>query len=259
MAELLEFYRRAEIYDIAMQRPVDHEVDFLVDATRRRLGREPRSALEIACGPGYHARDLASRGIRAVGLDLMPEMIEYARQQAQGDRLPVQWMAGDMRAFSLPAPVDLVFSLFDAIDSLLTNEEVTAHLQCVARVLQPGGLYIVQLTHPKHSKLGSYGKFSYSGERGGISVQIEWAVNEPIADPVTRIYDPVETHIRVRRNGHEELIVDRAKERYNTPQDVAALARCNGLFDVKGFYGDFDLATPFDARSVTAIAVFQKR
>src|SRR5713226_6653400 len=72
MAELNEIYRRARYYDVAFARDIGREVQFIRDLHQRRSGRPLASLLEIACGPGYHARAFARLGVKTWGLDLRP-------------------------------------------------------------------------------------------------------------------------------------------------------------------------------------------
>ena len=66
-------YTLPQIYDIAFDfRDVPGEVDFLLEAYSRHLGRRAKSAIELACGPGYHVREMARRGIVSDGLDREP-------------------------------------------------------------------------------------------------------------------------------------------------------------------------------------------
>ena len=106
MAEFNQVYARAAYYDIAFRRDILPEVVFISDEYRRLNGRPLQSLLEIACGPGYHVRAFARRGVRAIGLDLMQEMIEFARAEAEAEGVRAEWLAADMRNFKLPAPVD---------------------------------------------------------------------------------------------------------------------------------------------------------
>jgi len=54
-----ELYQRAVYYDIVFDRDVRKGVDFVQAAFRHYAGGEPRSVLDLACGPGYHARAFA--------------------------------------------------------------------------------------------------------------------------------------------------------------------------------------------------------
>lgn len=245
MAELNEIYRRAHYYDIAFSRDIAREVQFIQGLHRQRAGRNLDSLLEIACGPGYHARAFAGLGIATWGQDLRPEMVEFARDLAAADGVEVGWSADDMRAFSLPRPVDAIVNLYDSLDCLLTNDELVAHFRRVAANLNPDGCYLVELTHPRDCSPWNYGSFQYRGERNGTRVVIDWAVNKPTADPFTQIIE-VETVLRVHEKGEESVFHDRAKERFANVQEYRALADLSGTLRLAAAYGDFRLEQPFD-------------
>lgn len=245
MAEYNEVYSRAFYYDICFRRDVSREVDFLLQAFARHAGRPARSAVEIACGPGYHARELARRGLAVQAIDLRPEMVELAAAQARAEGLEVDWRAADMRALALPGPVDLAFTNYDSIDCLLEADDIVAHFRTVAANLTPGGLYIFEHSHPRDSQLYSYGGFSYAGEHDGIRVETDWAVNHPAADPFTQVVE-VEIRMRIVEHGRERIILDRAYERFTSAQEYVALIRISGAFALAGCYGDFSLDQPFD-------------
>jgi SAM-dependent methyltransferase len=100
--------------------------------------------LDLACGEGYGASELASTGHRVIGLDLeAPVLIEAARRYPRAT-----FVAGD--AFRLPFPD----GVFDAVGALQTIEHVSATGAFVAecaRVLKPGG--IAYLTTPNIAQL----------------------------------------------------------------------------------------------------------
>jgi SAM-dependent methyltransferase len=245
MAEFHDVFSRAKYYDIAFWRDVTDEVTFIQELYQRRLGRPLRSFLDNACGPGYHARIMAKRGVKTYGLDLMPEMIEYARQRASEDGVDVHWIAADMRYVRLAEPVDLALTSFDSLDCLHKVDEIVDHLTCMASNLTPRGLYLIEATHLNRSSLSAYGNFFYEGQRNGTKVRIDWATNSPRVDPVTQVAD-VEVTMRVVDDGKEQVIVDRARERFYTSQEYIALAKASGAFDVVDFFGEFDLDTKFD-------------
>jgi ubiquinone/menaquinone biosynthesis C-methylase UbiE len=113
MAEHKTFYQKVEYYDVVFDRDVTGEVDFLLGAAAKRLGHQPQSAMEIACGPAYHAREMARRGIRSGGFDLSPEMIAIAKQKDADEGIRMDLFAADMRDFKLKKPVDLIYIVFD--------------------------------------------------------------------------------------------------------------------------------------------------
>ena len=260
MAEHNLLYQRAVYYDIALRRDVTPEIDFLLAVYEQRLGRPARSALEIACGPAYHARALARRGLNAFGLDLQPHMIAFAQELAAADAVSVDLLVADMRRFELPAPVDITFALFDALDALVANADLVQHWQCVAHNLTAGGLYIIDLTHPRDVSLTTYADFSYQGQRDGIAVEIAWATTPSRIDLVAGVaYTEVE--LRVTEQGEKKVMKDTAAERLFVPQELQLLADLSGELDVVSWYGDFNLNQPLDmsAQSRRMIVVCQKK
>ncbi len=245
MAEHRGLYRRADYYDIVFEGNVSAEVEFAAALYRLHAGRPVGSVLELACGPGYHARALARRGVRAVGLDLSLEMIALAGEKAAADGVSVEWLIGDMREFALAAPVDMAICMLDGIDCLLTDEEIVRHFRAVGANLSPGGVYMIELSHPRDCSAEHYGRFLYEGERNGCRVTIDWANIEPAPHPAERVV-VAEVVMRVRDNGTEERFVDRAYERFLTAEDIVRLARTSGALEVCGWYGDFDVDQPFD-------------
>jgi SAM-dependent methyltransferase len=246
MAELNEIYRRAKYYDVAFARDIGREVQFIRDLHQLRTGRPLASLLEIACGPGYHARAFARLGVRTFGLDLRPEMIDYARELAVAEGVEVEWSASDMRSFTLPQPVDVIATLYDSLDCLLTNDEIIDHFGRVGAHLTPGGCYLVEMTHPRDCSPYNYGSHRYTGERDGMRVVIQWAVNGgPKVDPFRQVVE-VETALRVSENGEEHVFYDRAKERFANPQEYRMLADASGALRLVATFGDFTLAQPFD-------------
>ncbi|MBK7403044.1 MAG: class I SAM-dependent methyltransferase [Phycisphaerales bacterium] len=79
-------YDDPEIYDILHAPGTRAEVDGLEAIEGRYVDRSrcggARRWLEPACGSGRYIREAARRGIEAVGFDLSPGMIEYARRHA---------------------------------------------------------------------------------------------------------------------------------------------------------------------------------
>ena len=56
MAEYNTMYSQARYYDIVFNRDVSREVEFVSTLYQQHNGQSVASVLELACGPGYHAR-----------------------------------------------------------------------------------------------------------------------------------------------------------------------------------------------------------
>jgi len=92
--------------------------------------------LEIAHGPGHLHADMHAAGLRSIGIDLSPQMGRIARR-----RVGIHAALARADALDLPFPADA----FAAVVCTFPASFVFSHaaLQEVARVLQPGGRYLV--------------------------------------------------------------------------------------------------------------------
>lgn len=95
----------------------------------------PGDAVDLGCGGGQVAIELAARGYRVVGVDFAPTAIELARRNAP----ELTFVVGDCLALDLPA------ASFDlAVDNhvlhCILGADRARFLREVARVLRPGGL-----------------------------------------------------------------------------------------------------------------------
>jgi len=69
-----------------------------VDFIERVLGLEgSRELLDVPCGEGRIAIELARRGHRVTGVDLSEPLLEAARAASAGEGLEVHWERRDMR------------------------------------------------------------------------------------------------------------------------------------------------------------------
>ncbi|MCU1485295.1 MAG: putative methyltransferase [Actinomycetia bacterium] len=109
------------------------EVDFLVDA----LGLEPgMRVLDVGCGPGRHAHELARRGIAVHGIDISQRFVDVAAKDAPSgatfERL-------DARALAFDSEFDAAISLCQGAFGLLGGRDDGAVLAGMARAVRPGG------------------------------------------------------------------------------------------------------------------------
>lgn len=255
-----DLYRLARYYDIAFERDVRGEVDFITEVCQKYAGRSPRSMLDIACGPAYHAREFARRGVRATGLDLRGEMLRLANEKSVAEGLNVEWIQADMRDFALAQPVDVAISLFDSHDALLTNADMVRHFSSVARNLAAQGIFVLATSHPYEVNFNNYPVWHFHGERDGIRVDLAYGTGSPRFDPLTEVA-VVGIDLTVDDHGKIETFHDTSHERLVTPQEINLIADLSGAFEVCAWHGDYDITQPLDAspRSKEAIVVMKKK
>lgn len=144
----------AALYDAAFgYRDYPAERDFLLACARRFGDREVRRVLAWSSGPGRHLKAFADVGIGGVGTDASAVMIAYATRLAggrvgAGAELHFTRAALDELPEPAVAPVDLSFVPLSSIHLLATPDAMARHLRVAAALLRPGGVHVIEATHP---------------------------------------------------------------------------------------------------------------
>jgi len=103
------------------------------------VGGAGREVLDLACGPGRHTAAVGRGGARVVGLDLSRALLFAARRRGVGPLV-----RGDMRRLPFRAAAfDVVLNLFTSFGYFACDTEHEAVLREVARVLRPGGRFVL--------------------------------------------------------------------------------------------------------------------
>jgi 2-polyprenyl-3-methyl-5-hydroxy-6-metoxy-1,4-benzoquinol methylase len=106
------------------------------------LSRAPHTLLDIGCGEGWLVRSLAEHGVRATGVDVVPELIEQAARTGGGEFRVVSYE--QIAAGELEIKVDMVVANF----SLIGKEAVEGVVCRAPQLLNDGGALVIQTLHP---------------------------------------------------------------------------------------------------------------
>lgn len=124
-----------------------HEVKRMMEWLELPEGSE---VLDLCCGMGRHSAALTSFGFKVTGVDLSETLLAEARKLDQhGD---VRWIRGDMRSVPLEGPFDAVVNLFTSFGYFQTDEDNAQVLHEIARLLKPGGQYIIDYLNPVYTE-----------------------------------------------------------------------------------------------------------
>jgi ubiquinone/menaquinone biosynthesis C-methylase UbiE len=137
---------RAATYDDNAVRSLHSEAqrEAWLTLIQRWAGAEPLDALDVGCGTGFLALQLAELGHRAVGVDGAEAMLTLARAKASQAGLEIEFRLADAAELPFaPASFDLIIERH----VLWTLPNPAAALAEWARVLRPGGRLIL-IEHP---------------------------------------------------------------------------------------------------------------
>ena len=241
----IDFYSEAELYDIAFDFiDVSKECHFLLETYNKVVGRKAASFLEMGCGPGRHTSAMGNLGLRSLGIDLSREMIVYASRNKNKN---TEFVVANMIEFQLDAKFDFAGIFMDSTSYLLSNEDVLLHLNSVAKHLTPGGLYFLEMAHPRDVfGMGKSTETTWEAERGGTKIKMQWGSSSDSFDPLTQI-SQTSVHLIAEMNGKKREIEDKAPQRSFTATEFAALVKASGVFKLIDVFGAMDLAIPFSS------------
>jgi SAM-dependent methyltransferase len=237
-----EFYRNARAYDIAFSdREFDVECDFLEWAAGnysniKTNGSDTRSFIELGCGPGRHAREMAKRGWKSTALDLSQDMIEFATLEAHRQKLDIEPVVADMCDYHLSKPVALTATMMESISHLITNEQMIDHFRSVARNTLPGGIYVIEATHPQFFFPDDEPN-SWVSRRGKTRVEITFGLPTDKYDSVKQQW-MVTYRMKIKEGDNPEVIVENQSPiRWWLAQEMRSLIELSGVFDQYWFSG----------------------
>ena len=111
----------------------------------------PATVLDAGCGEGWLARQLAAQGINVTGIDVVPSLIEHAREQ---DALSVYH---HLDYDALPGPLaGQHFDLAVCNFSLFGADSVHKLIIALLRLITPDGHLLIQTLHPLSACQGDY-------------------------------------------------------------------------------------------------------
>ncbi len=123
------------------------EVDFLVEELNLPPGG---SILDVGCGTGRHAVELARHGYRMTGIDISDGMLEQGARAAKEAGVEVEWVHADAARYTPAHTFEAAICLCEGAFSLLSmaddpREHDRAILQMVHAALIPSAPFILTL------------------------------------------------------------------------------------------------------------------
>src|SRR5262245_42556219 len=127
-----------------------------------------RATLEVGCGEGRVARDLAARGHRVTGVDVTHALARLAAEADAGPR----YVLADGAALPFESET---FDLVVAYNSLMDVDDMPAVVREIGRVLAPSGRLCACITHP----LMDAGRFTARDADASFVIETSYLARRP--------------------------------------------------------------------------------
>lgn len=130
----------AETYDTSTELDPTAAVDFLAQVAAGG------PVLELAIGTGRVALPLAARGLPVTGVEASPEMV--AKMKAKPGGASIDVVVGDMADVPVTGPYQMVYLAYNTLFNLVREQRQRDCFRNVARVLAPGGAFVIETFVP---------------------------------------------------------------------------------------------------------------
>jgi SAM-dependent methyltransferase len=200
--------------------------------------------LDIACGYGRHAINLALRGFRVVGLDLNAYFLSLAARRAADAQVPALFARGDMRRLPFRGSFDAAACLGGSFGQFATEDEDLSLLQEALQALKPGGKFLLDV-----------------GNRDGILSRFIGKDWDELEDGTVILHERRWDSLLGRVEGKDVVVGPDGRRReyqhsmrlYGAPEISSILRRAG--FDVLALYGSLaGSAVGWDSPRVNVVA-----
>jgi ubiquinone/menaquinone biosynthesis C-methylase UbiE len=219
---------------------------------RRVAGAAKGPVLELGCGTGRVTRPLARAGIEIVGIDRSARMLDRVRRAKAPRRLTL--VRGDIRALPFEAgSFSMVVAPYGILQSLTRPRDLSATLASVARVVEAGGTFGIDLV-PDVPKWREYAnKVQLRGRAGGAELTLVESVRQ---DRKRRLTTFEQRYIERRGGRTRNHCFELAFRTLSVPQMTRQLERAG--FQVDAVLGDYR-GRPWDDRADVWIIMARRR
>jgi SAM-dependent methyltransferase len=226
----------------AASRPL-HVIEKSVDWLIRFLKLQPgEPVLDLGCGPGLYATDLAVKGFEVTGIDISPTVIKHARQEAYNKDLAITYLCQDFLEMSFRSQFNVVMQIYGEICTLSPDNRDKL-LSLVYRALKTGGHFVFDVSTPDRHRRDAGRRDWYVSEGGfwrpGPHAVLVQHVDYPDSDIFLDQYHIIEPDgtVTIYRNWFNDY----------TPETITPVLEKAG-FAVESIWSDLH-GTPFRANS----------
>jgi len=131
------------------------------------------NVLDLCCGPGRHALELARRGLNVTAVDRTAAYLDDARVQAEADEFEIEFVQEDMRDFCRPDAFDGAINLYTSFGYFEDPAEDRRVLVNVYRSLRDKGRFVLEMMG-KEVLASIFRERDWREENGVILLEDRW-------------------------------------------------------------------------------------
>jgi ubiquinone/menaquinone biosynthesis C-methylase UbiE len=235
------FQQTAQFYDLVNSRDyVAADIPFY-----KRIIQPKSRVLEVGCGTGRVAIELAQHGCDVTGMDLSEWMLdEFRKKLARYSNLlgKVTLCQADMVSFDLGTRFDWIIFPFRVFQALTVNETRQRCLDSVRRHTDEETRVVITLFNPRMDILAAWGKkgiVNFEVELPNSTQRLRRIENQMPHDAEAQVIALEHIYQVYDSSGVVEEYVDRLELGYLFPEQAQKLF-CDSGFVIEEVYGGYD-------------------
>lgn len=202
----------------------EQEVRFITDVLQLPLHS---NILDLYCGYGRHAIELAKQGYSVTGVDATKEFLDIAGQKATEEHVSLNFTQCDMRNLSYNQKFHAVINMFAAF-GYFSDAENAHVLHLIHHALHPGGLFLIDLLNSDWMLRNSLNRY-WRHPSGEYVLNYKVELQRGIATMKRQLINQV-----TGKKTQYEFVL-----RAYSLSEMSAILQQNG-FSIVNTYGDFD-------------------
>jgi 2-polyprenyl-3-methyl-5-hydroxy-6-metoxy-1,4-benzoquinol methylase len=218
--------RLAAVYDAL--NPPGADTDFFIELA----SDAKKSILDIGCGTGWLACDLAARGHSVTGADPSKAMLDTARRRPGADL--VTWIESGAADLSLEKQFDLIIMTGHVFQVFLSDQEVRAALANLRHHLAPSGTLAFET---RNESAREWETWTPSATRRTVTIPA--VGNAEVHNDIRSVAGQIVTYETHCRFGSDVTVVIEDSIRFMSRAELCSFLSEAG-FQAVTLYGDWD-------------------
>ena len=181
--------------------------------------------------------------MKVIGMDISEDMLKLARRRAKNAGVTVDFILRDMRNFTLIEKVDLVVSLYDSLNYLLTPSDLEDCFECVFDSLRDNGLFIFDMNTRR--TLRNWNSWRYFNESSNTGLVGSFNSKTNLAKLKAVLFVK-------RKNGNYKRLTEVHEERAYANREIKDALRKAGFPEIRAFsFPEVERKTSRDGVEIT--------